>query len=247
MRAVKEVRKEVLSRGGRYQVVHGPRKDSKDPSTLKVKDVSVNGRGYVVCHNEEQAEKDRADREAIVTALRDQLKRGDKSLVGNKGYRKFLKATSGERFVIDEEKVRREARFDGKWVLQTDTNMTAEEVALKYKELWMVEAVFRSIKWVLRTRPIYHKVDETIRGHVFCSFLALVLLKELKAKMEARGWPLHWDRLRDDLDDLEEITVRNSGKTFVVRTRTKGDAGKAIQAVGVAFGPVVRLLESTGP
>jgi len=247
MRAVKEVREEVLSRGGRYQVVHGPRKDSKDPSPLKVKDVSVNGRRYVVCHNEEQAEKDRADREAIVAALRDQLKRGDKSLVRNKGYRKFLKTTTGERFVIDDEKVRREARFDGKWVLNTDTDMTAEEVSLKYKELWMVEAVFRSIKWVLRTRPIYHKVDETIRGHVFCSFLALMLLKELKAKMEGRGWPLHWDRLRDDLDDLEEITVRNSGKTFVVRSRTKGDAGKAIQAVGVAFGPVVRLLESTGP
>ncbi len=141
---------------------------------------------------------------------------------GNKGYRKFLKATTSERFVIDDEKVQREARFDGKWVLQTDTDMTAEEVSLKYKELWMVEAVFRSIKWVLRTRPIYHKVDETIRGHVFCSFLALVLLKELKAKMKARGWPLHWDCLRDDLDDLEEITVRNSGKTFVVRSPAGG-------------------------
>jgi len=247
MRAVKEVREEVLSRAGRYQVVHGQRKDRKDPSPLKVKDLSVNGRRYIVCHNEEQAEKDRADREAIVAALRDQLKRGDKSLVGNKGYRKFLKTTSGERFVIDDEKVRREARLDGKWVLQTDTDMTAEEVALKYKELWMVEAVFRSIKWVLRTRPIYHKVDETIRGHVFCSFLALMLLKELKAKMEARGWPLHWDRLRDDLNDLEEITVRNSGKTFVIRSRTQGDAGKAIQAVGVALGPIVRLCEARVP
>jgi len=249
MRAVKEVREEVLSRRrrDRYQVVHGPREDKKGPSPLKVKDVCVNGRRYIVCHNEEQAEKDRADREAIVAALRDQLKRGDKSLVGNKGYRKFLRTTPGERFVIDEEKVRREGRFDGKWVLQTDTDMTAEEVALKYKELWMVEAVFRSIKWVLRTRPIYHKLDETIRGHVFCSFLALILLKELKAKTEARGWPLHWDRLRDDLDDLEEITVRNSGKTFVVRSRTRGDAGKALQAAGVALGPIVRLLESTGP
>ena len=65
-----------------------------------------------------------------------------------------------------------------------------------------VVTVFRSIKWVLRTRPIYHKRDETIRGHVFCGFLALMLLKELQAKMEARGWRLQWDRLKGDLDQL---------------------------------------------
>jgi len=108
----------------------------------------------------------------------------------------------------------------------------------------MMEAVLRSIKWVLRTRPLYHRLDETIRGHVFCSFLALMLLKELQSKMEARGWRPHWDRLKGDLDDLEEITVGNSGKTFVIRSRTQGDARKAIQAVGVGLGPIVRLRDA---
>jgi hypothetical protein len=247
MRAVKEVRHEVLSRPGRYQVVHAPRKNNHDPAPLKVKEVRVGDRRYIVCHNQEQAEKDKADREAIVAALAERLKRGDKSFVGNKGYRKYLKTAVGRHFVIDEEKVREEARFDGKWVLQTDTTMSAQEVALKYKELWMVEAAFRSIKSVLRTRPVYHRLDETIRGHVFCSFLALMLLKELQAKMEARGWRLHWERLRGDLDALEEVSVRHAGKTFVIRTRTLGDAGKAVQAVGVALGPTVRLGRETVP
>ena len=243
MRAVAEVRDEVLSRGGRYQEVYGERKDRNDPAPLKVKEVVVEDRRYVVCHNEEEAEKDRADREAIVASLQDQLKRGDKTLVGNKGYRKFLKTLAGPRFAIDEDKVAHEARFDGKWVLQTDTDLPAEKVALKYKELWMVEAAFRSMKSVLETRPIYHKRDETIRGHVFCSFLALRLLKDLQEKMEARGWRLEWERLRDDLDELQEFTVRNPGKTFLIRSQTLGDVGKAIQAVGVALGPTVRLLE----
>jgi len=65
--------------------------------------------------------------------------------------------------------------------------------------------------------------------------------------MEARGWTLHWERVKNDLDDLEEITVRNSGKTFVIRSRTRGDAGKAIQAVGVALGSTVRLCEAKLP
>jgi transposase len=241
LRAVKEIRETVLSDPGPYQVVYGPKVQSKDPAPLQVKEVRMEPRRYIVCYNPDQARKDRADREAIVEALRDQLKRGDKSLIGNKGYRKFVKATEGKRFEIDRAKVEAEARFDGIWVLQTDTELPAVDVALRYKELWMVEAVFRSLKSVLETRPIYHKCDDTIRGHVFCSFLALVLLKELQARLEASGWRPEWERLKDDLEALEEITVVNAGKTFVIRSQTRGDAGKALQAVGVALGPAIRL------
>jgi len=244
LRAVKEIREEVLSREGPYKVVHGPRDGSKAPAPLKVKEVWVNDRRYIICHNEEQERKDRADREAIVKALNDQLKQGDKSLVGNKGYRRYLKVVGDSHFEIDEAKVAYEARFDGKWVLQTDMDMSPEQLALKYKELWMVEAAFRSMKSALQTRPIYHKRDETIRGHVFCSFLALVLIKELQAKMEQRGWRPEWERLKDDLDALEEFTVRNAGRAFVVRSTTRGDAGKALQAAGIALGPTVRLAQN---
>ena len=243
LRAVKEIREKVLSDPKPYQVVYGPKVRSKDPSPLQVKEVRVGDRRYIVCYNPDQARKDRADREAIVEALHDQLKRGDKSLIGNKGYRKFVKTTEGKRFEIDRAKVEAESRFDGIWVLQTDTELPAVDVALRYKELWMVEAVFRSLKSVLETRPIYHKCDDTIRGHVFCSFLALVLLKELQARLEASGWRPEWERLKDDLEALEEITVVNAGKTFVIRSQTRGDAGKALHAVGVALGPAIRLKE----
>jgi len=74
---------------------------------------------------------------------------------------------------IDEAKIASEARYDGKWVLRTNTELPADDVALQYKRLWLVEHWFRSCKSLLETRPIYHKCDATIRGHVFCSFLAL--------------------------------------------------------------------------
>lgn len=243
LRAVKEIREKVLTDAGSYQEVYGPKARSKDPSPLKVKEVRVNDRRYIVCYNEDQARKDRADRQAIVESLQDQLKRGDKSLIGNKGYRKFLRPVKGKRFEIDRKKVEYEAQFDGTWVLQTDAPLSCVEVALKYKELWMVEAVFRCLKSVLETRPIYHKCDDTIRGHVFCGFLALVLLNELQVRLEARGWHCEWERLKNDLDALEEITVTNAGKAFVIRSHVHGNAGKALQAAGVALGPAVRLSE----
>ena len=244
-RCRRTIKETVLSHPGRYQEVYGPREHSQDPSPLKVKNVQIGERRYVVCVNAEQARKDRADREAIVRSLEDQLRAGPKSLVGNKGYRKFLKST-GSRFTIDHQQVKADARFDGKWVLQTDLDLPAAEVALGYKDLWMVESLFRSAKSILETRPIYHKRDETIRGHVFCSFLALVLLKELYGRLEACGWrDVEWQRLKDDLERLEDITVINAGRSFVIRSDLRGDAGKAIQAVGVALGPVVRMLNSS--
>jgi transposase len=242
LRSVKEICDDVLSRPGRYHEVFGPKQTSKDPSPLKVKEVWVDNRRYVVCRNEDQAKKDAADREAILAALREQLKQGAGSLVGNKGYRKFLRSEGG--FEIDEEKVARDARFDGKWVLQTDTELSPTDCALRYKDLWMVEQSFRSVKSVLETRPIYHKCDETIRGHVFSSFLALILLKEFLDRIEQRGWKVEWERVRADLDALDEMTVKTPGRSFVIRSDLQGDAGKAIQAVGVALGSVVRFLDN---
>jgi transposase len=242
LRAVKEIRETVLSDEGPYREVHPPRLKSHDPSPLTVKDVYVDKRRYVACHNEEQATKDRHDREAILAALKDQLKQGPKSLVGNKGYRKYLREKTKGSFEIDTVKVESESRFDGKWVLRTNTDLNVEDVALKYKDLLDVESLFRNMKSVLDTRPIYHKCDATIRGHVFCSFLALILMKELKICLDERGWKVEWSRLIDDLDELQELTLEVDGKRFQLRTPPQGFAGKAIQAVGVALGRVFQEL-----
>jgi transposase len=232
--------KAVVARAGRYAEAH-PKSDHRDdPSPLKVKEVWVEeARRYVVCVNEDQAAKDRHDREAVVAALRDALSRGDKSLVGNKGYRKYLRS-GDKQFAVDEDKIQEEARYDGKWVLTTNMDLPASEVALKYKQLWMVEDVFRSMKSLLDTRPIYHKCDETIRGHVFCSFLALLLRQELEDRLARKQWKLEWGDVIRDLNNLVEMEVAISGKKYVFRGQSSGVAGKVFQACGVALTPVLR-------
>jgi len=232
--------KAVVGRAGRYAEVYPQSDDPDDPSPLKVKEVWVEEqRRYVVCVNEDQAAKDRYDREAVVAALRQALRQGDKSLVGNKGYRKYL-SSGGQAFAVDEDKVRTEARYDGKWVLTTNTDLPTREVALKYKQLWMVEAVFRSMKSLLDTRPIFHKCDETIRGHVFCSFLALVLRKELEDRLVSKEWKLEWADVIRDLDNLLEMEVSITGKGYVFRSEAKGTTSKVFQACGVALPPALR-------
>ena len=247
MRSQNEVKDEVLSRAGRYRVVHPPRVASDDPSPLKVKEVWVGERRYVVRLNEDEARKDAADREAIVQALREQLRHGDKSLVGNKGYRRYLSDDGPQRFRIDEAKIAEDARYDGKWVLRTNTEFDSAEVALQYKRLWMVEHWFRSCKSLLQTRPIDHRCDETIRGHVFCSFLALILRQELQARLDARGHKFEWADVIGDLDRLQLVEVEQDGKRFLLRSEVQGTCGKMFQTVGVALPPTVQHIPVATP
>jgi DDE family transposase len=242
MRRNNEVREQVLADRGRFRVVHPRSPDPKDPAPLKVKEVKVDGRRYVVCVNEDEVKKDRADREAVVAGLREQLRAGDKSLVGNKGYRRFLKVEGPGHFAIDEAKVAEEARYDGTWVLRTSTDLPTADVALQYKRLWQVEQWFRSCKSLLETRPIYHQRDETIRGHVFCSFLALLLRYELQARLAARGEVPEWADVLADLERLQYVEVEQEGKRFRLRTQLQGTCGRVFRAVGVAAPPTVQQL-----
>ena len=241
MRRQKEVREKVLgSEGSRYKEVTIARAGKTNPLLLKVKEVTVNGKRYVVCYNPEQAKKDALDREAIVESLKERLKRGDKALVGNKGYRKYLKVREGEAFEIDYEKLKEEAIYDGKWVLQTNTDYSAEEVAVQYKQLWMVEKAFRTVKSVLETRPIYHRCEETIRGHIFCSFLALIMMKELYSRLEEKGYHFEWEDILRDLEALREVTLEMKGEKYYLRTELRGTCYSVLNAVGVAVPPRVR-------
>lgn len=242
MRRQKEGREAVLRQTLAFEEVTIEQSGQRR-APLKVAEVILHGHRYIVCENEAQARKDRADREALQEGLRTKLKQGDKALIGNKGYRKYLKE-EGPKFSIDLDKVEAEAHFDGKWVLRTNTHLKPAEVALQYKGLWQVEAIFRSAKSLLDTRPIDHHNDATIRGHLFCSLLALLLRHQLQKKLELAGLDLEWGEVLRDLDALEEVEVVHQGKRFILRTTLQGCANEVFRAVGVRVPTMVRQADT---
>lgn len=127
MRKVNEIKREVLSRQGRYREIRPQGKSSKDPAPLKVKEVSLDESRYIVCLNPKQARKDAQDREIILESLEEKIRTDPKSLIGNKGYRKYLKIDRGS-VSIDQDEVEYDSRFDGKWVLITKTDFSADVV-----------------------------------------------------------------------------------------------------------------------
>ena len=222
---------------------------------LFAKEVRHAGRRYIVCRNEAEAEKDRADRQAIVAGLGQQLRRGDKALIGNSAYRRYLRRVAppndegkpGPAFEIDAGKLAEEARYDGIFVLRTNARVTPLQAMLRYRELLEVENLFRKTKSVLRTRPIHHSSDAAIRGHVFCSFLALVLQKELFERCRAAGFTPEWDDVLRDLDRLQQAEVAQGGKTWKVRTDVGATASALLRACGIAIPPRIQGIPPSAP
>jgi hypothetical protein len=243
-RSTAEVRSTVIDDDGVAVPLTIPRQ--KGETDLAIKDVVVAGRRYVLCRNEEQARKDAETRTALLAGLERKLTQGDKALIGNAGYRRFLADPAGNGFTIDAAKVEADARFDGLFVLRTNTKLTALQVILRYRNLLAVEQDFLAAKTLLATRPIFHRTDAAIRGHIFCTFLALVLRKELRDRLTARRLTLpEWQHIVDDLADLSEIEVEQDGRRALLRTAPGPTIDPLCRAVAVTLPPVFQELRRT--
>ena len=252
-RSTNEVREIVMADRKPMVPLTIPRARGRE-TEIEVEEVTVGDWGpgtkprrYVVCFNPAQARRDAAAREAILAGLRTKLQSGDKALVGNDGYRRFLATPRNGHFEIDAKRVAEDARFDGLHVLRTNSNLPMLSVALAYRELWRVEAIFRTAKSILETRPIFHQSDAAITGHLFCSFLALLVRKELDERLTAAGVNAEWGDIVRDLDRVEELTVEQGSKRFVLRAQAPGCFGAVFKAVGVALPPLVRQIAAGQP
>jgi hypothetical protein len=245
-RSSKEVRETVLHDDGAVVPLTIPRQ--KGETDLAVKEVKVLGRRYIVCRNADEAQKDAETRAKLLAGLQRKLAQGGKSLVANTGYRRFLAAPDGDGFAIDPAKVEADAQFDGVFVLRTSLTLSALAVVLRYRNLLTVEQSFLAAKTLLTTRPIFHRTDAAIRGHIFCTFLALVLRKELLDRLAARGGVMpEWQRIVDDLLDLSTVEIEQDGRRALLRTAPRPSIDPICRAIGLTLPPVYQELPPDQP
>ncbi|RDI91901.1 transposase, partial [Mesotoga sp. Brook.08.YT.4.2.5.2.] len=213
----------VLNQPGDYEEVE---------ENLKVKEVLYEGERYVICFNPFQAERDRIKREEIVKNLTKKLKQGPKSLVGNRGHRRYLSMQKAD-VKIDQEKMASEVKYDGKYVLRTNTKLTNREVAQSYQLLWKVERAFRELKSGLDLRPIYHYTDARVKGHIMICFLALVMETALCRKLKEIGSTFSYAEILEDLKEIRAVELTVEGKRFLARTEMMGNAYDAFKALKI--------------
>lgn len=236
LRGAKEVREEVLCRGGNYHQL---------APNLRVKEVWVEDRRYVVCHNPTEERKDKAKRNAIIEKLEEKLAREPKGLLKSQGAKRFLR-TDRDSVTLDRAAIEADARYDGKFVLTTNTELPRDEVATTYKGLWRVERTFREEKCTLATRPIFHQRDETSIGHIVASFLALRLEVHLQRELDKLGAEVSWPELMGDLARVQAVDLDLDGQRWRVRTDLTGSSYAAFRASGVRPPPRVMSLGDEG-
>jgi hypothetical protein len=199
---------------------------------LRVKEVMVGGEGvraerFVVCHNPEQALRDRLVRDRLVAHLEGLIDGSDAwpktkrdelvgSLKDKPGLRRFLRRTPGGLLRIDRAAIKREAGLDGKWLLRTnDDTLTGDDLAAAYKQLVAVERGWRDTKGALRLRPVYHYREDRIRAHVQLCWLTLLLIRVAEnAACDT------WRNIRHELDRMHLVTLTTADGKVAQRSVT---------------------------
>ncbi len=223
----------VLGRPGRYHEV---------AENLRVKEVQLDGKRYIVCHNPEREPEDARRRAEIVAALEKELAQGDLAkLAKKKGSGRYIKIEEKGKAGINR-RVERDARCDGKYLLRTATELSPEEVATAYKELWRVEAAFRDLKSGLEIRPMYHWTPPRVRGHIGVCFLALVVESVLARLLRDHGCQDSVSTVMEALQQVRAVRVELEGQVFLTRTDLSVLAQKAFTAAGLRPPPKVQPL-----
>ncbi|MGH8931013.1 MAG: IS1634 family transposase, partial [Egibacteraceae bacterium] len=228
----------ALARQGRYHRVAG---------NLQVKEVVDDGTmrdRFVICRNPDQADRDRAVRDQLLAQLAERVEGSDAlpaderaalrtRLATKPAYRRFLRATKGGLLRIDRAAVAAEAKLDGKFLLRTsDPTLTAEDVALGYKQLLEVERGWRDMKSTLDLRPVHHRLERRIRAHVILCWLALLLIRLAE---HATGDT--WRNLRHELDRCHLGTFTGEHGTVYQRTELTAAHRAILQALDLPEPP----------
>jgi hypothetical protein len=205
----------ALSRQGRYATVR---------HNMQVKEVSIGTDDrFVLCYNPDQATRDAAIRAQLLAQLEeviagtDTLTRIERariegSLGSKPGLKRFLRTTPGGLLRIDKQKIKTEKNLDGKYLLRcSDPSLSAEDIALGYKQLLEVERGWRDMKQIIDLRPVYHRREDRIRAHVLLCWLALLLIRVAET---TAGEPWTWNQIRTELQRLHAVTYAGTAGTF---------------------------------
>ena len=239
----------ALSRQGRYHTVAG---------NLRVKEVIIDDGTmrdrFVICHNPEEAKRDQQVREQLLAQIQDAIADTDSlpaaerhqlygQLSAKRGYKRFLRQTKTGKLRIDRAAVKTEEHLDGKFLLRTsDPTLSAEDVALGYKQLLEIERAWRDMKTTLDLRPVHHRKEDRIRAHVLLCWLALLLIRI--AENQAQDT---WRNVRDELQRMHLGTFTGPAGTSQQRTELTPGQRDTLRALGVAPPPLFLHLGAPQP
>jgi hypothetical protein len=236
--------KAALARQGRYRTVAG----NLQVKEVRVDDGTMRDR-FVICRNPDQADRDQAVRDALVKQLEDAIKDSDRlsadqraklaaRLQAKRGHKRLLRTTPSGLLRIDRAAVRAESHLDGKFLLRSsDPTLSAEDIALGYKQLLQVERGWRDMKTTIDLRPVHHRKEDRIRAHVQLCWLALLLIRIAENQTEDT-----WRNVRRELQRLHQGTFRGTAGLVHKTSETTAAQLRILRALGLQAPPAFPAL-----
>jgi transposase len=245
MANVAEIKRDVLSKRGRYKVF----KDNLQAKEVIVGDGERRKR-YILCYNPKEAERQKNHRRQLVELLEAELEsHPDKSataqwaieLLASRRFKRYLRITKAKQVRIDRTAIRQAAEYDGKWVIETnDDTISLEDAACGYKGLMVIERCFRSLKRTqIKMTPMYHWLSRRIECHVKICVLAL-LIERIAEK--ACGTP--WHRIRRGLEPLQVTKLFNLNHRVHMRSEISNETRNILKKLDIKPPPQVVHLEN---
>jgi transposase len=243
LRKLKEVREEVLATPGRYSYL---------AENLGIKHTQLDGRRYILCHNPKEEAWDAALREAFLQSLEAEVASLEgkqdtqeyRDVLSHRKKRIYLRVLKDGTLRINRTKARQEARYDGKHVLRTNTELTGAEVAESYRSLKRIEQSFHSLKSIEEVAPVYHWTDERVRGHVAACVLGHWLERLMERKLREVGYCESVSTALRELGRIKSVEVELNDQWFRFRTEASPEASAILKALGYRLPPRVQLLPS---
>ncbi len=190
----------------------------------------------IITYSSKRAKKDKEDRERLVRKAKELLEnKGSITALEKKGARKYLKKKSkSEEYVLDEEAIKRDEKFDGYYAIQTSKkDMDVEEVLGAYHDLWKIEQSFRVMKSCLEVRPIYHFTESRIKGHFVICFLAFLLQRALEYILRKKGKGISSERIMEAIYSMNFFEIEIKGKKYLIKQRTEEGAGDILNVMKI--------------
>ena len=214
-------------------------KDNKNNHIYKIKknlfaiEKTINQKKYVICFNPEEAKKDKAVRGKIITELELSSNQSIKKYIKHKLKKRFI-SSDKSKITINRKKIKQEEKFDGLFVIETNTDLSKEEVVMRYKDLILVENAFRHLKSTLSIRPVYHKTTENIEGHVFISFMSLVFFCLILKKLQKKGsLPCEQNQIINSLSRITSHETVICNKKFILRSEINTTNRQILSSLGI--------------
>jgi len=232
IKSISEKRHDEILDITKYKIIEIENTDGNEKIPLKYYLTDYNGKKLILTYSSNRASKDKHERDEKIKRAEEFLKNPSGLEKKSKNY--FLKKLSKENYIIDEEKIKKSARFDGFFGIATNNkDLSVAQILDAYKQLYKIEQSFRTFKSFLETRPMFHWTESRILGHLNLCYISFTLLNHLQLQLQKQNTPQSENNIRKNLINMQMSLISQNNHEYYLRSKTSEGTKQIMRVLSI--------------